>query len=143
MKPDSYGLTFHHVGIALRNEAQARAFLAGLGYSIGPVVFDPEQKVRVGLCRTEGHPPLEIVLAGDESGPISNMLKRQDSVIYHFCYVTASADRSLAAMAADGLTVVTVSEAKPAILFSGLPVSFHYVGGFGLIELIHSTHSFE
>lgn len=143
MKLQNYGLEFHHVGIALRNEEQARIFLSGLGYSIGPVLFDPEQNVRVGLCRAEGQPPLEIVLAGTGNGPISNMLKRQDSVIYHFCYVTASAESSLAAMAADGLPVMTVSDAKPAILFSGLPVSFHYVGGFGLIELIHSANPVE
>jgi len=143
MKLEHYGLAFHHVGIALRSEEQARLFLSGLGYSIGPVIFDPEQNVRVGLCRAERQPPIEIVLAGAEGGPISNMLKRQDSVIYHFCYVAASAESSLAAMAADGLSVVTVSEAKPAVLFSGLPVSFHYIGGFGLIELIHSANPIE
>ena len=139
MNASRYGLTFHHFGLALREEGPARTFLTGLGYKIGTLVSDPEQNVRVGMCRGDGLPSLELVLPLDEGGPLATILKRQDASIYHSCYTTADADGALAAMAADGLAHMPVSPAKPAVLFNGRPVSFHYIAGFGLIELIHTS----
>jgi methylmalonyl-CoA/ethylmalonyl-CoA epimerase len=136
--PLHFGLEFHHVGLALRDEAAARLFLAGLGYDVGTPMSDPEQGVRVAMCRGEGLPSLELILADGDAGPVSAILKREEAKFYHSCYVTRDAEASLAAMAAAGLEVAPVVAAKPAVLFEGLPVSFHYVTGFGLIELIHA-----
>jgi hypothetical protein len=144
--PSRYGLTFHHFGLALREESAARTFLEGLGYRLGELIDDPEQNVRVAMCRGAGLPALELVLPGNGAGPLDALLKRQDASLYHSCFTTRDADAALAAMERDGLQHAPVSPAKPAVLFGGRAVSFHYIGGFGLIELIHlppsSTDSF-
>lgn len=137
MKPSRYGLHFHHFGLAVRDEAPARTFLEGLGYAVGELINDPLQNVRVSLARAPGLPTVELVLAAGQDGPLVNVLKRQETNIYHSCYTTQDAVASLAAIAADGLQHLEVSPPKPAVLFGGRPVSFHYVSGFGLIELIH------
>jgi glyoxalase/bleomycin resistance protein/dioxygenase superfamily protein len=141
MNASRYGLTFHHFAIALRSLDEASRFLGGLGYTIGRPVFDPEQGVSVAMCFGPDLPALELVLGDGGAGPVHNLLKRQESVIYHACYFSAAVERSLEAIAEDGLTVKTLSPAKPAVLFCGAPVSFHYVSGFGLIEIIHSAEA--
>jgi glyoxalase/bleomycin resistance protein/dioxygenase superfamily protein len=137
MSPSRYGLHFHHFGLAAREEAPARTFLEGLGYEVGELITDPLQNVRVSLARAPGLPTVELVLAAGEEGPLSNVLKRQETNIYHSCYTTQDAVAALAAIEASGLQHLEVSAPKPAVLFGGRPVSFHYVSGFGLIELIH------
>ncbi|MDB5972506.1 MAG: methylmalonyl-CoA epimerase [Hydrocarboniphaga sp.] len=113
-------------------------FLQGLGYEVGELIVDPEQNVRLAMCRGSGLPSLELIVPADDGlGPLSSVLRRQDACIYHSCFTTHDADASLAAMAADSLKHMTVSPPKPAVLFGGRAVSFHLVGGFGLIELIH------
>lgn len=137
MNASRYGLGFHHYGLAVREEGPARKFLEGLGYTVGELITDPLQQVRVSLARAAGMPTVELVLPTDQPGPITSLLKSRDAIVYHSCYTTRDAGATLAAIAGDGLDLMTVSEAKPAILFHGLNVSFHYVAGFGLIELIH------
>ncbi len=132
-----YGLHFHHYGLAVREEAPARRFLQGLGYAVDELIVDPLQNVRVGLARAATLPTVELVLPTDTPGPLNTVLKGRDAQVYHSCYTTADAAATLAAIAADGLQQMPVSEPKPAVLFGGLPVSFHYVAGFGLVELIH------
>lgn len=138
MNSGRYGLSFHHFGLALRSEDAARTFVTGLGYSIGEVISDPLQGVRVGLCRHPAMPTIELVLPEPEkSGPLDAILKKQESSIYHSCFTTRDASASLNAIESDGLQQMEVSAPKPAVLFKGKPVSFHYISGFGLIELIH------
>jgi hypothetical protein len=132
-----YGMAFHHFGLALRVEATARKFLEGLGYQVGELITDSLQKVRVNLCRAPGLPTIELVLPTDEPGPLDAILKSQESSLYHICYTTRDFDATLASLKADGLKQMAISRPTPAVLFGGRPVSFHYVSGFGLIELIH------
>ena len=40
---NKYGLTFHHLGLAAAVPDVAVSLLRGLGYRIGPAVFDPLQ----------------------------------------------------------------------------------------------------
>ncbi len=66
------------------------------------------------------------------------MIKR-GNMIYHMCFETDDAAASLASMEAAGHRVLSLGDEKPARLFGGVPVSFHRVDGFGLIEFIHGT----
>ncbi len=136
MSPSRYGLVFHHFGLAARAVEEVRIFLSGLGYRIGPLVVDPEQSVRVAMCAGDGLPAIELVLPSGAEGPLAGILKNRESLLYHACFATKDAEASLAAIARDGLQTILVSPAKPAVLFGGRPVSFHYVSGFGLIELL-------
>ena len=90
-----FGLTFHHLGLAVPSTAEAMQFLGPLGYRQGPVVFDPLQKVNLSMCRHATMPDVELVWPGDEPSPIDRMLKRGGPLVYHFCYSTADAAASL------------------------------------------------
>ena len=137
----AYGLNFHHFGLAVRDYDKGAKFLRGLGYTIGARIFDPLQKVDVTICSAPDQPTIELVAAASDDSPIANVLKRQETSVYHSCYYCAEPDAAIAAIAADGFAVITVSEPKPAVLFCGAEVSFHYVSGFGLIEIINAATS--
>ena len=133
---NEFGLTFHHMGLALKKEEDALKFLNGLGYDEGARVYDPEQKVNLRLCTAEGKPSVELVTKGDEESPLDNILKKFNELIYHTCYETTDLEKTLAAIEAVGLRVLPVSAPKPAILFGGRHVSFYTIMGFGLIEIL-------
>jgi hypothetical protein len=133
-----FGLDFHHLGLAVARPDRAVDLLTGMGYSIGPSVFDPVQMVRLALCRHPQMPDVEVVTPNDAASPIDRLLRRNGPLFYHVCYQTPSISDALAALEHDGFNVITVSEPKPAILFGGRDVAFYSVDGFGLIELLQA-----
>lgn len=134
---EQFGLRFHHIGMAVRSTEKVSQFLRALGYQLGEPVYDPLQKVNLAMCRHVSMPEIEMVWPGSGQSPVDNLLKRQDSAMYHFCYVAAEPEASLAAMEAAGMEVLAVAPPHPAVLFGGSEVSFYSVSGVGLIELIH------
>jgi hypothetical protein len=58
-------------------------------------------------------------------------------MVYHLCYIAASAEQAIAAIEDHGFNVVAIGEPKPAVLFGGQQVSFYNVDNIGLIEIIH------
>lgn len=133
---NKYGLTFHHMGLALNKEDEALKFLNGLGYTAGDGVYDPEQKVHLRICEQDGFPAVELVTPGEEEGPLTPILKRHNELVYHTCFETADLDQTLEAMEKDGLRILPVAPPKPAILFGGRKVSFYKIMGYGLIEIL-------
>lgn len=133
---NQFGLTFHHMGLALKKEDEALKFLKGLGYNEGEHIYDPKQKVNLRLCTAKNMPSVELVMAGDEPSPLDNILKKYNELIYHTCYETKDLGASLKLIDDAGLRVLPVSSRKPAILFGGRHVSFYTVMGFGLIEIL-------
>jgi len=137
---EKYGLTFHHIGLAVAKPAAASAFLKGIGYKIGDTVYDPQQNVNLIMCEGAAMPDIEVIYpAGNgEPGPLDNMLPeiKTKGIFYHLCYETADAAASIGAIQADGHKVFPLSELKPAVLFGGDSVGFYLVKGFGMIELI-------
>jgi methylmalonyl-CoA/ethylmalonyl-CoA epimerase len=133
---NAFGLSFHHLGLASRNEEQSANFLAGMGYCIGQRIFDPLQKVHLRLCCSESMPDVEIVTPTDASGPLDSILKQNEYNLYHTCYVTKDLRYSLEQFKQYGIRLLCVSAPKPAILFDNKLVSFYFAKGFGLIELL-------
>lgn len=136
-----WGLTFHHLGLAVKEPEAASAFLAGLGYSIGPVVFDPLQNVHLIMCKHPSMTDIEIIYPAKGIGPLDELLlSHQNGLVYHMCYVSEDVDASLEALEEDGgLRLFSVTPPKPAILFGGNAVSFYNVAGVGLIEIIDDS----
>jgi methylmalonyl-CoA/ethylmalonyl-CoA epimerase len=136
-----YGLSFHHLGLAVATPEPALVFLQGLGYRTGKVVFDPLQDVNVQMCEHPVMPVVEIIFPGKEAGRLNALLARsREGLVYHVAYRTADLAASLTAFEAErGLRAVCVSAPKPAVLFNGEPVSFYMIAGMGLIELIEGT----
>jgi hypothetical protein len=134
---NQFGLVFHHFGLAVADPEMAFRCLDGMGYRAGVAVFDPLQNVNVAMRHHAQMPDVEVIWPGDGPSPIDRLIKGSGSMIYHLCYSTRDAAASLSEMEKAGLDILTASEATPAVLFQGLPVSFHMVMQFGLIELIH------
>jgi len=133
---DSFGLQFHHLGLACRQKGRAEDFLGGLGYSVGKWVYDPLQDVQLCWCRSVNMPSVEIVVPVSMPGPLDNILKNVDAMTYHICYETTDLEASLDSIKAGGHRVICVSNSKPAVLFEGRNVSFYRIRGVGLIELL-------
>lgn len=134
---NTFGLTFHHFGLAVQDPKQAFSFLQALGYEEGVSMFDPLQGVNLAMCSHAEMPDVEVIWPGPKPSPIDGILKRKDSMIYHLCYTTDNPSVSLTKMEEAGLAVLPTTEPRAAILFGGREVSFYFIAGFGLIELIH------
>ena len=101
-------------------------------------MFDPLQGVNLSMRFHNEMPDVEVIWPGAAPSPIDGILNRKDSMIYHLCYTTSNLGKALAKMEESGLEVLPATEPRPAILFGGDKVSFYFVAGFGLIELIDS-----
>lgn len=134
---NTFGLTFHHFGLAVHSPEQAFSFLEALGYENKESMFDPLQGVNLAMSYHTEMPAVEVIWPGAKPSPIDGMLKRRDSMIYHLCYTSNDPNLSLKKIQEAGFDVLAVTEPQAAILFGGREVSFHMVLGFGLIELIY------
>jgi Glyoxalase/Bleomycin resistance protein/Dioxygenase superfamily len=136
---NQFGLSFHHLGVAVRRPSEALAFLHGLGYRSTDSVFDPEQNVNLMMCTHETMPRVEIVYPAKGKSPIDPFIGRHgNGLVYHPCYVTHDLGRSLAQFEAAGICAVCVAPPRPAVLFGGREVSFYNIVGIGLVEIIDS-----
>jgi Glyoxalase/Bleomycin resistance protein/Dioxygenase superfamily len=133
---NSYGLEFHHFGLAVRSPDAAFRYLGDLGYRAGSICYDPLQKVNLAMRHHDRMPDVEVIWPGQEPSPIDRMLKQSDSIIYHLCYTSENVDGSLAALERAGLEVLPLGMAQPALLFGGIEVSFYSITGVGIIEII-------
>ncbi|MDB4627218.1 VOC family protein [bacterium] len=127
---------FHHFGLAVRDPEAALHQLSAFGYTGHPPVYDELQKVHLILCRSEVMPDVEIIYAGDESGPLDSILKHGETQIYHTCYEVDDLEETLAGWEDRKVKFRCVAPPKPAVLFGGRKVSFYYLPGFGLVELL-------
>lgn len=131
------GLTFHHIGLAVRNDKEALVMLGALGYTPQDRVYDPNQNVYARLCTAPGQPTVEIVEPGDnDKSPIDQLINKYNELIYHTCYETPDLAATLREIEELGLRYITIAERKPAILFGGRHVSFYKVFGWGILELL-------
>lgn len=135
-EPFVASLSFHHVGLASRDPGRAAAFRRALGYHIGPLVRDTIQGVDLALASHPTMPSVEIVTPIGDAGPLTSLLRREAEMTYHVCFETPDREGTLDAMRRAGSRVLPVSPPSPAVLFGGRTVSFHRVGGFGLVELL-------
>ena len=133
---NSYGLEFHHFGLAVRSPEAAFRYLSDLGYRAGNSCYDPLQKVNVAMRHHDRMPDVEVIWPGQERSPVDRMLKQSDSMIYHLCYTATNVEGALAALALAGLEVLPLGIAQPALLFEGIEVSFYSITGVGIIEII-------
>jgi hypothetical protein len=135
---NKWGLAFHHLGLAVKDHEAAAHFLTGLGYRIGPTIFDPLQNVHLAMCAHDRMPDVEIISPGDGAGPLDKLLSsHKDGLVYHMCYTCADLDSALDALESDErFRVRSIAPPTEAILFGGKRVSFYLIEGVGLIEIV-------
>lgn len=128
---------FHHIGLALKKEDQALAFLKALGYTAGEKLYDPAQDVNLRLLTAPDKPSIEFVMQGENpDGPLKPFLKGFNEMMYHTCYEVTDREKALADLSSKELRAIQIAPPKPAILFGGRLVSFYQVIGFGIIEFL-------
>jgi methylmalonyl-CoA/ethylmalonyl-CoA epimerase len=130
-----FNLRFHHFGLAVKKTEKAISFLGNLGYSMGEKIYDELQNVNLIMCSHKDMPDVEIIYPAKYPGPLEKILRDSPEIIYHLCYVCDRLEYSLAQIRKLH-RVIEVSHPKPAILFDGKNVSFYYIQGFGIIEII-------
>lgn len=129
-------LKFHHLGLAVREPENALRFLRLQGYEIGPQVHDNLQGVNLVMCNSPTMPDVELVFGASDKPPLSSILKRNDAQFYHVCYEVGDLEVTLKELRREGHRAHCVAARKPAILFGGRYVSFYYLQGFGLFEIL-------
>ena len=133
------GLSFHHFGLAVRQVDRALNFLTGLGYQIGRPVRDDSQNVNLIFCTSATMPAVEIIWPTETAGPVSEILKFSDELIYHSCFESSNLQKTLAAIREEHHNIFCISPPQPAPLFDGRKVSFYYIRGFGLVEILETA----
>jgi Glyoxalase/Bleomycin resistance protein/Dioxygenase superfamily len=135
---DKYGLTFHHLGLAVSKADTAETFLSNVGYRIGPTVYDPIQNVHVCLCEHPGMPSIEIICPGPGKSPIDRYLQEhKEGLVYHICFAARDLTASIAELKSDPqIKAIFWAEPQEAVLFGGRKIAFGVINGLGLIELL-------
>lgn len=94
------GLTFHHVGVAVRSIDQALATYVGLfGFAqIGEPVEVPPEKVRVCFVRAAPGLMIELVEGLGDDSPVHALVEQRGGGAYHLCYLVDDLDQALRAL---------------------------------------------
>ncbi len=137
---DALGIRFHHVGLLTDSPLSAAKALQLLGYRLAEPVYDPLQDVELRMAEGANEfASIEVITPVTRDGALAKLVTRRGDYGYHSCFTVKDIPATLAALAGLGLRVVTVSPAKPAVLFGGKQVSFHSVEGIGLVEFIEDV----
>ena len=129
-------LEFHHLGFATKNNEKALLYLSNLDFEIGEEIYDPNQNVNLIFCRHKSMPDVEVISPAKTEGPLKSILKDKSELIYHLCYTSTNLVKSLNTIKQNGVRIITISKPIEAILFENRKVSFYYVSGFGIIEIL-------
>lgn len=123
-----------HVAIAVPSIAAAAETLAKrLGLSIGPILDNPEQGVRLAYVDL-GNARLELIEPSRPDSPIARFLERNPAGgLHHVSFNVGDLDAALAAVAETGTRVV----GKPGRNTHGQPIAFLHPGDVlgALVEL--------
>lgn len=137
-----FGLTFHHLGLAVSDVEKASIFTKSIGYKLSKAVSDPLQRVDLIMCTHSQMPSIELVFneSNHNNSPITSILKHQKESIYHLCYECSNILESVTLIKSSGIKTLKISSAKPAVLFDGRLVAFYFVSGIGLIEFLQEKN---
>ena len=134
-------LRFHHIGMAvsnIENTVNQYIFFGG-GYFRTPTVFDPVQRVNICFLEKRGMPCIELLEPGEETSPVTKILRNNGVTPYHICYETDDLEQAIADLKARRFLVVV----KPveAVAIENRKVCFLYHKDVGLIELVEAKKS--
>ena len=127
-------LSFHHYGLAVKDFQKSLSFYKQLGYNCDAPVIDPLQNVELIFCTSRNHPSVELIRPLNDKSPAHGFLKIYNEMIYHTCYEVNDTE-NINDIFPNHRAILT-SKPTPAILFDSRMVSFYYIEGVGLIELL-------
>jgi methylmalonyl-CoA/ethylmalonyl-CoA epimerase len=125
----------HHYGLATKSiEKSIKPFLV-LGYkTCSEIIFDPLQGVKLLFLKNENDHLIELVEPAHEENPVSKILYKLGTSLYHICYEVDDLKMKIDEL--KKLRFVQVISPTPAIAFKGRKICFLYNPSLGLIELL-------
>lgn len=125
---------FHHVGVACENIDATAAKYEELGYKRGETILDSLQNVNICFLTHPKMPCVELLAPVDENSPVVQILKRNGTTPYHFCYTVDDIEVAIKEFRKDRYMVV--SKPKQACAIGDVRVAFMFHKDMGLIELV-------
>ncbi len=126
--------SFHHIGIATNSILETSKYFLEAGYSIGDVIFDPTQNVKVCFMSKFDTPLIELVEPVDTNSPIKNILQKNGVSPYHICYELDNINDGILKLKLKKF--VPLSKPVPARALNDRLICFLYNRDVGLIELL-------
>ena len=127
-------LEFHHVAVATFNIGKSIAKYNELEYTSSEITNDPIQNVNVCFLNKLGHPCIELVEPVDESSPVYQILKKNGTSPYHFCYKVDDIGKTILEL--KSLKFILLQKPVKARAFNDNKICFMYNKDIGLIELL-------
>ena len=129
-------MRFHHIGVATNNIALTAQQYSIFGYEIfSETIFDPIQNVYIAFMEKEGSPRVELVAPVNKNSPILNIIKKNGTSPYHFCYEVEDISKEVERLKKQKF--ILISKIVPAVAFDNRLVCFLYNNEAGLIELLN------
>ena len=125
---------FHHIGVATKSIEHTAVMYARAGYAATEQVVDPVQDIRICFISKENMPTIELLEPVDDKSPVNDILRKNGTVPYHFCYAVNDMDYAIKDLRSQ--KYVIVSKPAAAVAFNGNRVCFLYHKDVGLIELV-------
>ena len=128
-------MILHHFGFASKSIEKSSQVYQILGYQVvSEIIVDPIQKVKLQFLKKSNDPFLELVEPLVTESPISKILEKNGSTLYHSCYEVMDIEIKIRELRKSGFVMVV----KPieAVAFEGRLISFLYNAYIGLIELL-------
>jgi methylmalonyl-CoA/ethylmalonyl-CoA epimerase len=133
------GLPLDHIGYAVADiEKYLEEFFIPVfrPQTIGLIVEDPIQRVRVAFVTLKGGARIELIQPVDESSPVSKILKNRRGGLYHLCYLVEQLEQEIERFR--GKRCLLISGPTPAAAFGRRRIAFLYTPQFDIIELVEA-----
>ena len=102
---DFLDMEFHHLGLAAKYPDQMHTYLQLLGYKSQKAIIN-KFNVYIQFHDHELMPRIELIYKYKDSTPIDNILKSNDSLIYHTCYRCNNINRVLQILKENGFKIL-------------------------------------
>ena len=129
-------MSFHHIGVAVKDIEATASFYERGGYKRSPVVFDPLQNVNICWLTKNASPTVELLAPVDDYSPINRTLEKVGVSPYHCCYEVDNIYESILKLKEQKF--VMIGKPVEAVAFCGSRICFLYNKNVGLIELVES-----
>ncbi len=130
-----FDIKFHHIAVACKNIEESIKSYKILGYELSSKIFkDKTQNVKVCFLDKKKFPKIELVEPLDEKSPVNDILRKQGTTAYHFCYLTSDILKSIETLKKEKF--ILLRKPVEAIAFNNKKICFLYNKNVGLMELV-------
>jgi methylmalonyl-CoA/ethylmalonyl-CoA epimerase len=126
-----------HVGIAVKDIHKATNEYEITGFKkCGSIIKDTDRNVLIQFMKNQ-ETKIELIARDDVSSPspVDNLLKGEESAMYHFCYKVDNIQNEIGKLRRLGRYLILIPP-KPAIAFGNRKVAFLFCKYAGIIELV-------